>query len=161
MPRLSFAQVRGLLVLAAIVAAYLFQSQGGELSAPAAPTPPVAEMTRSERRASDEAILRAFEAKRNDVLVEGEGTVEKVLRDDTKGSRHQRFLLALDSGHTLLFAHNIDLAPRIPDLRRGDRIRFKGEYEWNERGGVVHWTHHDPAGRHPGGWLQRGDRVYE
>lgn len=160
MPRLSFAQIRGLLVLAAVVAAYFFQNQGGEF--PVGNTTPVAsEMSRSERRANDDAIVRAFEAQRSDVLVEGEGTVEKVLRDDNKGSRHQRFLLALDSGHTLLFAHNIDLAPRVPDLRRGDRIRFKGEYEWNERGGVVHWTHHDPKRRHPGGWLQRGDQVYE
>lgn len=106
-------------------------------------------------------IGEAFRAGRSDVLVAGDGAVEKVLRDDQKGSRHQRFIVALDSGHTVLIAHNIDLAPRIPDLRRGDRVQFKGEYEWNERGGVVHWTHHDPAGRHPGGWLRHEGRRYE
>lgn len=103
----------------------------------------------------------AFRAGRSDILVIGEGRVEKVLRDDNKGSRHQRFLLALDSGQTVLIAHNIDLAPRIPDLRRGDVVQFKGEYEWNERGGVVHWTHHDPAGRHAAGWLRHEGSRYD
>jgi hypothetical protein len=25
---------------------------------------------------------------------------------------------------------------------------------------VIHWTHDDPDGRHPGGWVRYGDRVY-
>ncbi len=108
-----------------------------------------------------DVLGEAFRAGRSDILVAGEGRVEKVLRDDDKGSRHQRFLLALDSGQTVLIAHNIDLAPRIPDLRRGDVVQFKGEYEWNERGGVVHWTHHDPAGRHEGGWLEHDGSRYD
>lgn len=106
-------------------------------------------------------VLEAFRAGRSDVIVEGRGTVEKVLRDDTKGSRHQRFILSLGPGHSVLISHNIDLAARIPDLRRGDEVQFKGEYEWNERGGVVHWTHRDPRGRHPHGFLYRGTQKYD
>lgn len=70
-------------------------------------------------------------------------------------------VLALGSGQRLLMAHNIDLAPRIPGLRAGDRVAFFGEYEWNDQGGVIHWTHHDPAGRHVGGWLERAGRRYQ
>ena len=55
----------------------------------------------------------------------------------------------------------IDLAPRIDALRGGDRVAFHGEYEWNERGGVIHRTHHDPRGSHPGGWLEHAGRRYE
>ena len=106
-------------------------------------------------------IAAAYRAQRSDVQVSGSGTVKKVLRDDREGSRHQRFLLRLDNNQTLLVAHNIDLAPRIPDLRPGDRVAFYGEYEWNNQGGVIHWTHHDPAGRHVDGWLKHQGRTYQ
>ena len=108
-----------------------------------------------------ERIAEAYRAQRSDVQVEGRGTVIKVLRDDNEGSRHQRFLLRLANGQTLLVAHNIDLAPRIDRLSKGDTVDFYGEYEWNNQGGVLHWTHHDPAGRHPDGWLRHAGRTYQ
>jgi hypothetical protein len=70
-------------------------------------------------------------------------------------------LIELESGHTLLISHNIDLAPRIDKLREGDLIEFYGEYEWNKKGGVIHWTHHDPQGVHTGGWLKYQGRVFQ
>ena len=111
---------------------------------------------------SDGSVLQnAYENRVSDLQVQGEGVVVKVLPDDLKGSRHQRFLLRLDSGQTLLIAHNIDLAPRIDRLSKGDTVSFYGEYEWNEKGGVVHWTHHDPGGRHADGWLRHNGTTYE
>lgn len=111
--------------------------------------------------AGADAILQAaYESRRSDLQVQGQGTVVTLLPDDRDGSRHQRFILALGSGQTLLIAHNIDLAPRIPDLAPGDKVAFHGEYEWNAKGGVIHWTHHDPDGRHPGGWLEHEGRIY-
>lgn len=92
------------------------------------------------------AIEQAFQNQQSDLQVEGEGTVIKILGDDNDGSRHQRFILKLENGQTLLIAHNIDLAPRISGLRKFDTVQFYGEYEWNAKGGVVHWTHHDPRG---------------
>jgi len=108
----------------------------------------------------DAAVERLYETRSSGVMVEGRGTVEKVLPDDLQGSRHQRFILRLDSGHTLLMSHNIDLAPRLADVQPGDALSFRGQYEWNDRGGVVHWTHHDPQGRRPGGWLRHAGRTY-
>lgn len=107
------------------------------------------------------AITRAFESQAENVPVQSSGRVVHVLADDTRGSQHQRFILALPEGHTVMVAHNIDLAPRVPDVREGDTIVFKGIYEWNDKGGVVHWTHRDPNGRHPGGWLERDGRRYQ
>jgi hypothetical protein len=106
-------------------------------------------------------IARLFRERQSGVVVEGAGTVEKLLADDLAGSRHQRFILRLGPRQTILVSHNIDLAPRIDPLRVGDEVRFRGQYEWNQRGGLVHWTHHDPAGRRIGGWLRHRDRLYE
>ena len=89
------------------------------------------------------------------------GIVIRILSDDTQGSQHQRFILKLASGKTLLIAHNIDLAPRINSLREGDSVEFYGEYEWNSKGGVLHWTHHDPRGRHENGWLKHDSSTYQ
>ena len=97
----------------------------------------------------------------SDVQVRGSGTVYRVLPDDNKGSRHQKFILQLDSGQTLLVAHNIDLAPRVQGLAKGDRVEFYGEYEWNKKGGVMHWTHKDPRNHHTNGWLKHNGKVYE
>lgn len=113
------------------------------------------------RSGIDDTGLRAAIADRaSDRWVQGAGIVERILPDDRRGSRHQRFVLRLDDGATLLIAHNIDLAPRIETLREGDRVEFHGEFEWNERGGVVHWTHDDPQGRRDGGWLRHAGRIY-
>ena len=105
------------------------------------------------------AVVRAIEQHLSDQMVETEARVTRVLSDDTNGRRHQRFLVDI-AGHSVLIAHNIDLAPRIP-LRKHDRIRVRGEFEWNEKGGVIHWTHHDPQGRHPGGWIEHNGQKFQ
>jgi hypothetical protein len=110
---------------------------------------------------ADAVLAEAFENQRSDVQVQGSGEVLRILPDDNEGSRHQRFILRLSSGQTVLVAHNIDLAPRISALGVGDAVEFFGEYEWNPRGGVIHWTHHDPQGRHRGGWLKHRGRTYQ
>ncbi len=107
------------------------------------------------------SILRAFQQRSSDLQVSASGIVDRVLADDLDGDRHQRFVLSLAGGQTVLVAHNIDLAPRISNLAVGDRVEFYGEYEWNAQGGVIHWTHHDPGGRHPDGWLRHNGRVYQ
>jgi len=106
-------------------------------------------------------IDKAYHEKRSDVQVQGSGKVIKILSDDNKGSRHQRFILKLPSNLSILVAHNIDLAPRIDDLKTGDIVEFYGEYEWNDKGGVMHWTHHDPRKKHKDGWLKHNGKIYE
>ncbi len=106
-------------------------------------------------------IATAFRNHRSDVQIEGTGKVIHILPDDNDGSRHQRFLLRVNSDQTVLVAHNIDLAPRIDSLQKGDAVEFFGEYEWNPKGGVIHWTHRDPGGRHADGWLRHKDRTYD
>jgi hypothetical protein len=110
-------------------------------------------------RAGGTSVERLFAAQKSNAEVELEGTVSRVLSDDVAGARHQRFIVELSSGHTVLVSHNIDLAARVP-IQRGDSVRVRGVYEWNDRGGVVHWTHRDPQGRRRGGWIRHQGTEY-
>ncbi|AZG72365.1 DUF3465 domain-containing protein [Shewanella livingstonensis] len=110
---------------------------------------------------SNSALQNAIDNRQSNVQVAGTGEVTKMLSDDLKGSRHQRFILKIASGTTLLVAHNIDLASRIDGLNVGDTVEFYGVYEFNNKGGVIHWTHHDPRGKHQGGWLKHNGSVYQ
>ena len=114
-----------------------------------------------QSKTTDQLLANAYQNQQSNVQVKGKGRVIRVLPDDTEGSRHQKFILKLPSGQTLLVSHNIDLAPRIRSLREGDTVEFYGEYEWSQRGGVVHWTHHDPGGRHEHGWLKHNGSEYQ
>ena len=87
------------------------------------------------------------------------GKAVRLLADDNDGSRHQRFIVKIRSGDTLLIAHNIDLVKRVP-LSLGDRVEVYGMYEWNELGGLIHWTHHDPMGIEPGGYIRHAGIEY-
>lgn len=110
---------------------------------------------------NQQVLEEAFTNQRSNIQVKGEGIVIKILTDDLNGSKHQRFIIKLASGQTLLIAHNIDIAPRIEALQKGDLIGFYGEYEWNSQGGVIHWTHHDPKGDHVSGWIKHKGNIYQ
>lgn len=110
---------------------------------------------------TDSILSNAFNSYASNIQVQGQGIVIKILSDDNDGSRHQRFIIRLGSGQTILIAHNIDLAPRISSLREGDAVEFNGVYEWNSKGGVVHWTHRDPVSRHSAGWLKHNGQLFQ
>ncbi len=129
--------IRSILAAAVVAAVYLLTSR----NRPQAPraVPPV---------------LDAFRQHRSGLEVEAAGRVERVLSDDRKGTPHERFIVRIADSVTVLVAHNLDLAPRVP-LAPGDSVELRGEYEWSERGGTIHWTHDDPAGRHETGWIHQ------
>ncbi len=137
----------------------------GDADRPVSPAVPPAQSApvspAQAESAADQALQSAFRNQRSGVQVLGEGVVTRTLPDDLEGSRHQRFILRLGSGQTVLISHNIDLAPGIEGLQTGDTVAFYGQYEWNAKGGVIHWTHHDPRGSHVGGWLMHRDRTYQ
>jgi Protein of unknown function (DUF3465) len=151
---------RLLLAVAIIVACLVGVTQCG-CSATAIPTEPGADSEAKSVSGGDSSFARAFADRAGNLELEGQGTVSELLTDDTDGARHQRFIVRLDSGQTLLVTHNIDIAPRVSALRVGDTVSFKGEYEWNAQGGLLHWTHHDPTGSHTTGWIRHDGRTYQ
>ncbi len=112
-------------------------------------------------RGADQVLADAFDNHQGNIQVQGGGRISRILADDQDGSRHQRFIVQLESGQTLLVAHNIDLADRVASPGVGDAIEFNGEYEWNAKGGVIHWTHHDPRGSHEAGWIRHHGHTYQ
>ena len=94
------------------------------------------------------AVSRDFAEHRSNVEVTASGAV------------HQRFIVQLSGlSQTLLVDNNVDIGRRVP-LGQGDLVTVHGEYVWNDQGGLVHFTHHDPVHTHEGGWIEvRGVRY--
>ena len=95
--------------------------------------------------------------------VVADGTVTRILgtRRGPSGT-HEGFLLRLGSGCnlTVRIETNTDLTGPVP-IAVGEHVTLKGEYEYYPIGGVIHWTHHDPRGRHEGGYVQAGGQTYQ
>lgn len=131
-----------------------------------APDAPLAEnradipQNRLEAAPDDSQVLEAQNNQAHKVEVLFSAQVKKLLPDDTKGLPHQRFLLQLSNGSTVLIAHDTKYAPSVP-VQAGDTVTVKGEYIWNKRGGVVHWTHLSDTPRHEGGFIEFQGTRYQ
>ena len=154
--------MKKLLLFAAVAAVFYFLNRG-----PAPPIPdaglqaPPPAATEIAPAGNDDPIAAAYAEQRSDVQVAGAGRVARILGDDSLGDRHQRFILELPSGTP--FSSRTTSTSRLASSHSsvGDAVEFHGIYEWNDKGGVVHWTHHDPQGQHEPGWLKHHGRTYE
>jgi hypothetical protein len=110
----------------------------------------------------DAAVCGAFSAQRSGVEVVAQGSVTRVLGVQAgRSSPHEGFLLRLDSGCAIVVRVevNTDFTGTIP-LSIGQRVLVKGDYEYYSRGGVIHWTHRDPRGRHENGYVDVNGTMY-
>lgn len=118
---------------------------------------------RTQPKVTSDSIVELFQAHRSDAIVTATGTVTRLLPDDLHdldgSGKHQQFLVDVPGDVTVKIAHNLAFG-RVP-VRVGDRVRFRGEYEWNDRGGCIHWTHHDPKGWHEDGWIEHQGKRFE
>ena len=156
--------VRNLIVIALLIAAAAWQYFSGNIGQQTTkPTATPSSATTSKPIDQSKTIAQLRQAA-NDPHAKFwtniQGGVIKNLKDDNEGDRHQKFLVQVANDLTLLVSHNIDVASRVP-VREGDTVKIKGEYVWNNRGGVIHWTHHDPKGRKAGGWIEENGQRYD
>jgi hypothetical protein len=152
------------LVVTVLLLVALYLARGRPAAAPgapdAAPDPPASGTAPAVPRPEAAPSLKDLvQSRRSGVEIETAGRVVRLLPDDREGARHERFLVRIE-GVSVLVAHNLDLAPRVP-LESGDSVQIRGEYEWNPKGGVIHWTHRDPDGRHDAGWIRHEGRLYQ
>ncbi len=93
------------------------------------------------------------------------GVVARVLgtRVGRRGA-HEGFLLHLSGadgrGLTVRVEDNVDLTGPIP-LREGESVEVRGEYIFDARGGIVHYTHRDPRGHHLSGYVLADGKFYQ
>ncbi len=148
------------ILLIAVVALREFAGIDLLADAPAPAVPEHADPADGSRVSETALLERLYREQVSDIMITLTGEVIKTLPDDNDGSRHQRFILRISPDRTVLIAHNIDLAERLP-LREGDSVTVRGEYEWTQQGGTMHWTHHDPKGWRDGGWIEHAGIRYE
>jgi len=113
--------------------------------------------------ADNAAVERDYADHRSTVEVTAQGVVTAVLADDDTGpsGRHQRFIIRLAGAtHTVLIDNNVTVGQRVP-VAPSDDVTVHGEYIWNDQGGLIHYTHHDPAPGHEGGWIDRNGVRYQ
>jgi hypothetical protein len=111
----------------------------------------------------DPALCSAYADGRSHVEVVADGTVTRTLGvQQGRVSPHEGFLMRLGSACSVIVRVevNTDFTGSIP-LQRGQHVLVKGEYEYYPMGGVIHWTHRDLRGRHEGGYIATGGRIYD
>ncbi|TMG28919.1 MAG: DUF3465 domain-containing protein [Chloroflexi bacterium] len=112
--------------------------------------------------ADDAAIAADYHNHRSNIEVTADGTVVRLLPDRTSSTgTHEQFIIRLSSQNlTVEIEHNISVGARAP-IAEGDRVIVHGEYVWNSKGGLIHFTHHDPQGTHEGGYIEDNGRTYD
>lgn len=102
----------------------------------------------------------ASQGSRQEVLARG--TIAGMLGEaQGRSGVHEGYMVQLDGRCDLLvrIETNVGITGPIP-LHRGEPVIIKGEYEYTATGGVIHWTHHDPSGRHVNGYVQAAGKFY-
>ena len=108
------------------------------------------------------ALCRAYTSGTSHVEVTAEGTVVREFGVRAgRASPHEGFLMRLSSDCSLVVRveANVDFTGTFA-LRRGQTVDVRGEYEYYPLGGVIHWTHRDPRGRHEGGFISVDGKTY-
>jgi hypothetical protein len=113
-------------------------------------------------QSDDAAIVADFQSHRSNVEVTADGTVVRLLPDRASSTgTHEQFIIKLTSQDlTLEIEHNISIAARVP-VAQGDHVIVHGEYVWTAKGGLIHFTHHDPQGTHEGGYIVDNGKTYD
>ncbi len=109
---------------------------------------------------NDSALVNAVNSKRNVDFLEASGvTVIELLADDTQGLPHEKFIVRLSNGATVLCVFNLDMGQRIP-LKVGDIVDLGGQFKWTNVGALMHWLHADTQNRRPDGYVDLNGKRY-
>ncbi|HLI94920.1 MAG TPA: DUF3465 domain-containing protein [Candidatus Baltobacteraceae bacterium] len=87
-----------------------------------------------------------------------DATVVRVLGERAgRSGEHEGFVIRAN-GQTFRVEDNVGITGPIP-LQRGNVVSLLGQLECDDD--VIHWTHHDPSGRHQSGYIKVNGTLYE
>ncbi|MDE2483427.1 MAG: DUF3465 domain-containing protein [bacterium] len=109
------------------------------------------------------AVCNDYGTQRSGDEVIATGHVIDVLGERAgRSGEHEGYLVKLDGNCDLLVKVETNTTITGPiALRPKERVVVKGVYIYNPLGGLIHWTHHDPRGRHVGGYVTAGGTSYQ
>lgn len=119
-------------------------------------SPPSPQDAARQVRVGCSQAAAAFHRRESNVWVVLRASVIRILPDEYGRYQHQRFIVQCSSGQTILITNDVSVGSRVP-VRPGDHVGVRGQYVWNDHGGLVHFTH---GGGHSGGWILDNGRVY-
>ena len=105
-------------------------------------------------------VEKAYLSHESGMMAEVHGRVVRILRDEREGVHRQRFVIRLPNGQMVIVIHNVEDSDRVP-VRLEDPVLVRGQYEWEESGGVLHWTHRDSSPNRRHGWVEHMGRRYD
>ena len=111
---------------------------------------------------NDAALCADIASGSSGAEVIADGTVAQLLGTSSGASgEHEGFVLRLGSAcrATLRVETNVSFTGPIP-LRTGESVVVKGEYDRDPDGDVIHFTHRELRGHHPGGYVEAGGTYY-
>jgi hypothetical protein len=110
-----------------------------------------------EARVGCSEVAAAFHAHQTQRWLVLRARVKQILPDEYGTYQHQRFIVQCASGMTVLVTNDVSIGTRVP-VTVGPTVGVRGEYIWNDQGGLVHFTHH--GGSNGGGWILYRGRLY-
>jgi len=106
------------------------------------------------------AVEKAYLNQQSGAMVEVSGQVTRILTDDKDDLQHQKFVIRLQNGQSLLVVHNTVDAEQVPIVIHNE-VTVRGEYSWTEPGGLIHWTRRDHSAERRHGWIEYQGRKYD
>jgi hypothetical protein len=97
-----------------------------------------------------------------EVTVEGPVLHVLATQSGAQGA-HEQFIVAVRANNAeqdVLVADNISIGRAAP-VHQGDDVTVRGELAIDPSGPVIHWTHHDPRGRHQSGFVRLNGVLYD
>ena len=105
-------------------------------------------------------LEHAYYDRHSSFMSEVSGTVVRIVVDDRSEPNTQQFFIRLQNGQTVLVVHDLKGGARVP-VAIEDQVTIRGEYIWNETGGILQNTERDLSPQRRHGFIEHEGKRYQ